>query len=187
MLLHEIPPLARTSLPCQERPLNCNTLQGSCWQGLRKRISTETAGTSFKATVSARFMFSACPSYRQISFRLCWSEWLAVVQQHGFVSSSLVKMFYHHLGCQVASVLSFFPFVQSEFTVKVKHRSKAPQVSFLAFWKGELILSASPWSCAEVHLPTYMHTAHEWILRGTTARRCLPLTTAGLCPPSSMC
>lgn len=96
-------------------------------------------------------------------------------------------MFYHHLGCQVASVLSFFPFVQSEFTVKVKHRSKAPQVSFLAFWKGELILSASPWSCAEVHLPTYMHTAHEWILRGTTARRCLPLTTAGLCPPSSMC
>lgn len=97
-LPHELPRLARTSLPCQGRPLNCNTHRDSCWQGLRKGISTETAGTFFKDMVSACFMLSPgdlCPSYRQISFCLCWPErpeWLAVVQQRGFFLSSLLKL-----------------------------------------------------------------------------------------------
>lgn len=59
--------------------------------------------------VSACFVLSAgdfCLSYRQISFCLCWPqwpEWLAVVQQRGFFSSSLVKL------RKLPALLNFFP------------------------------------------------------------------------------
>lgn len=64
-----------------------------CWQGLGKGVSTSTAGTFSKATVSARFVLSAgdpCPSRRQSSSCLPWPG-LAVVQHRRFVPSSLVS------------------------------------------------------------------------------------------------